>query len=104
MYPCRYDRPCTCRGRVRDGAGRGRASRAHGAKGRQLAKGKLPNRPVERWYFQRHIMLNRARAMLERLAYFGWLALTTASLCALILSLTLAISGSGLELLLGGLG
>jgi hypothetical protein len=40
--------------------------------------------------------------MLERLAYVGWLGITAASLCALILSLTLATSGLGLELLLMG--
>jgi hypothetical protein len=47
-------------------------------------------------------MLNRPRAMLERLAYIGWLCITTASICALILSLTLAISGMGRELFLMG--
>lgn len=48
------------------------------------------------------VMLNRPRAMFERLAYIGWLGITTASLCALILSLTLAISGLGGELFLMG--
>jgi len=48
------------------------------------------------------VMLNRPRAMLERLAYIGWLGITTASLCALILSLTLAVSGMGGELFLAG--
>lgn len=41
--------------------------------------------------------------MLERLAYIGWLGITTASLCALILSLTLAISGVGGELFVAGI-
>ena len=40
--------------------------------------------------------------MLERLAYIGWLGMTTASLCTLILSLTLAISGMGSELFIAG--
>jgi hypothetical protein len=40
--------------------------------------------------------------MLERLAYIGWLGITTASLCTLILSATLAISGVGFELFLAG--
>jgi hypothetical protein len=48
------------------------------------------------------VMLNRPRAMLERLAYIGWLGITTASLCALILSLTLSISGVGGELFVAG--
>jgi len=47
-------------------------------------------------------MLNRPRAMLERLAYIGWLGITTASLCSLILSMTLAISGMGVELFVAG--
>lgn len=47
-------------------------------------------------------MLNRPRAMLERLAYIGWLGITTASLSALILSMTLAISGAGGRLFFAG--
>jgi hypothetical protein len=49
-------------------------------------------------------MLNQPRAMLERLAYVGWLGITAASLCTLILSFTFAISGSGAPLFLAGLG
>jgi hypothetical protein len=40
--------------------------------------------------------------MLERLAYVGWLGTTAASLCALILSLTFAVSEMGRELFLMG--
>lgn len=47
-------------------------------------------------------MLNRPRAILERLAYIGWLGITAVSICTLILSLTLAISGVGAELFFAG--
>jgi hypothetical protein len=47
-------------------------------------------------------MLNRSRAMLERLVYVGWLGFTAASLSALILSLAFVATGLGRELLLVG--
>ncbi|HET6407867.1 MAG TPA: hypothetical protein VFG14_08290 [Chthoniobacteraceae bacterium] len=42
--------------------------------------------------------------MLERLVYVGWLVITAASLSALILSLTFAVSGGGGGLFLSGAG
>jgi hypothetical protein len=47
-------------------------------------------------------MLNRSRAMFERLVYVGWLGFTAASLSALILSLTFLATGMGGELLVAG--